>query len=119
MDGQKISTAVASALSYLEDAIVSQVESEAVLLTWKAASDLEYGLFLFSLEDSENRSSSWRLSSSKQNEIDSLLVSTRKLLQEASESLRADRLKEAHKKVWLARGQLLKIHDFYEKNRGK
>jgi hypothetical protein len=119
MDGQKISTAVTSALSYLEDAIATQIESEVVLLVWRAASDLEYGLFLFSLKDPETTSSTWKLHSSEQTEIKSLLVSARKLLQETSENLKADELKEAHEKTWLARGQLLKIHDFYEKNRGK
>jgi hypothetical protein len=120
MDTQKISKAVTSALAYLEDAINSQAEMhEITMLVWKAASDLEYGLFLFSILDPEGKSSSWRLPSSKQTEIDSLLVSARKLLQEASESLMADDLTEAHRKTWLARGQLLKIHDFYEKNRRK
>lgn len=115
----KISKALASALSYLEDAIDSQAEPEVPMLVWKAATDLEYGLFLFSLKDPENTNSAWKLPSSKQTEIKSLLVSTRKLLQEASESLTADSLKEPHKKTWLARGQLLEIHDFYEKNRPK
>jgi hypothetical protein len=116
---QKIFTVVASALACLEDAIGSQVEREVVMLVWRAASDLEYGLFLFSLLDPESKRSSWRLPVSKQTEIGSLLVSARKFLQEASKGLKADDLIEAHKKTWLARGQLLKIHDFYEKNRRK
>jgi len=117
---QKISQAVTSALGYLEEAINLKAEmGELVMLVWKAASDLEYGLFLLSLNDQETRSSSWKLPQSKHTEIESLLASTRKLLQESSKSLKADDLKEAHKKNWLARGQLFKIHDFYEKNRKK
>lgn len=120
MNAQKISSAVASAMAYLEDAIDSQAElSEVIMLVWNAASDLEYGLFLFALVDPESSSSSWKLPTSKQITIESLLSSTRKLLQEASKNLEAENLKEAHKKTWLARGLLLKIHDFYEKNRGK
>jgi hypothetical protein len=119
MYAEKISEAVASALAYLEDAIDSQAETEVHILVWKATSDLEYGLFLFSLEDPENTNSEWKLLSSKQTEIESFLVSTRKLLQEASEHMKSGGLKDAHKKAWLARGQLLKIHDFYEKNRKK
>jgi hypothetical protein len=120
MQAQKISNAVTSALAYLEDAINSQAElSENTMLVWKAASDLEYGLFLFSLVDTERRSSSWRFPSSNKTKVDSLLASTIKLLQEASESLEEDNLTEAHKKTWLARGQLLRIHNFYEKNRKK
>jgi hypothetical protein len=120
MNAQKISGAVASAMAYLEDAIDSQAElSEVRMLVWNAASDLEYGLFLFALVDPESSSSSWKLPTSKQIIIESLLSSTRKLLQEASKNLEAENLKEAHEKTWLARGLLLKIHDFYEKNRGK
>jgi hypothetical protein len=120
MNAQKISGAVASAMAYLEDAIDSQAElSEVRMLVWNAASDLEYGLFLFALVDPESSSSSWKLPTSKRITIESLLSSTRELLQEASKNLKAENLKEAYKKIWLARGLLLKIHDFYEKNRGK
>lgn len=119
MHVQKISKTVTSALAYLEYAIDSQAElSEVIMLIWKAASDLEYGLFLFSLTDPET-SSSWKLPPSKQTEIKFLFTSTRKFLKDGLESLNADSLREAHKKIWLARGQLLKIHDFYEKNRRK
>ena len=42
-----------SALAHLEDAVESQAkgnEEKVVRLTWKAASDLEYKLFLFALK---------------------------------------------------------------------
>jgi len=119
MQVQKISKTVTSALTYLEDSIEAHAkgdENKVIQLTWHAASDLEYGLFLFSLIYSEEtRSSSWKLSPSKQPEIESLLASTQNLLREAAKSLEADDLKEAYKKTWMARGQLLRIHDFFEK----
>ena len=119
MQIQKISKTVASALAYIEDAIDPQAEGneeKVMQLTWRAASDLEYGLFLFSLKDpEETRSSSWKLPPIKQPKIESLLASTQDSLEEAAKSLEADDLKEAHKKMWIARGQLLRIHDFFEK----
>jgi hypothetical protein len=122
MQIQKISKTVISALAYIEDAILAQAEGneETVMqLTWRAASDLEYGLFLFSLKHSEDRNSSWKLPPIKQPKIESLLAATQNLLEEAAKSLEADDLKEAHKKMWIARGQLLRIHDPFEKKQRK
>jgi len=123
MQIQKISKTVASALAYIEDAILAQAEGneeKVMQLTWRAASDLEYGLFLFSLKcPEETRSSSWKLPPMKQSKLESLLASTQDILEEAAKSLEADDLKEAHKKLWIARGQLLRIHDFFEKKQRK
>jgi hypothetical protein len=123
MEAQKISKAVTSALTYIEESIEAHTKSDEdklIQLIWKAASDLEYCLFLFSLiNPGDTRSSSWKFSLSKQPAIEVLLTSTQNLLREAAKSLEADDLKDAHKKTWLARGHLLNIHDFYEKNRGK
>jgi len=123
MQIQKISKTVASALAYIEDSIDPQAkgnEEKVMQLTWRAASDLEYGLFLFSLKGpEETRSSSWKLPPIKQPKIESLLASTQDILEEAAKSLEADDLKEAHKKLWIARGQLLRIHDLFEKKQRK
>jgi non-homologous end joining protein Ku len=123
MQTQKISKTVASALAYIKDTIDPQAKgnTEKVMqLTWRAASDLEYGLFLFSLRyPEETRSSSWKLPPIKQPKIDSLLASTQDILEETAKSLEADDLKEAHKKMWIARGQLLRIHDLFEKKQRK
>ena len=123
MQIQKISKTVTSALTYLKDAIDTQAkgnEKKVMQLTWRAASNLEYGLFLFSLRyPEETQSSSWKLPPIKQPKIESLLASTQELLKEAAKSLEADDLKEAHKKVWIARGQLLRIHDLFEKKQRK
>ena len=119
MQVQKISKTVTAALTYIEDsreAHAKSDENKVIDMTWHAASDLEYGLFLFSLlHQDETRSSSWKLPSSKQPEIESLLASSQNLLREAAESLEADDHREAYKKTWIARGQLLRIHDFFEK----
>ena len=123
MQIQKISKTVTSALAYIEDAIVAQAEGneeKVMQLTWRAASDLEYGLFLFSLRyPEETRNSSWKLPPIKQPKIESLLASTQELLKEAAKSLETDDLKEAHKKTWITRGQLLRIHDLFEKKQRK
>jgi hypothetical protein len=122
MQIQKISKTVTSALAYIEDAILAQAEGneeKVMQLTWRAASDLEYGLFLFSLKHSDKRSISWKLPPIKQLKTESLLSSTQDLLEEAAKSLEADDVNEAHKKMWTARGQLLRIHDFFEKKQKK
>jgi non-homologous end joining protein Ku len=123
MQTQKLSKTVTSALAYIEDAIDRQAkgnEEKVMQLTWRAASDLEYGLFLFSLRyPEETRSSSWKLPPIKQPKTESLLASTQDLLKEATKNVEADNLKEAHKKMWIARGQLLRIHDFFEKKHRK
>jgi hypothetical protein len=115
---QKISKAVTSALAYLgdsADAYAKGNEAKVIQLIWRAASDLEYGLFLFSLICPEGTSSSWKLPPSKQPETGSLITSVQGLLKEAAKSLEEDDLKDAHKQTWLARGQLLRIHNFFEK----
>ena len=119
MSIKKIEKAVASALAYLKDAVDAEAkgdEDKVMQLTWRAASDLEYGLFLFALKSiKETRSSSWRLPASKQPEIELIPASAKDLLKKAAKSLEADNQKEAYKKMWIARGQLLRIHDFFEK----
>ena len=123
MRAEKIVKAVASALEYLEDAVDAQAKGDeyrVIQLIWRAASDLEYGLFIFVLKSlEENRSSSWKLPASKKPEIESILASAQDLLKEAAHSLEADNQKEAYKKMWITRGQLLRIHDFFEKKRRK
>jgi hypothetical protein len=110
---------VTSALVYIEKSIEAHAKSDenkVIQLTWKAASDLEYCLFLFSLIDPyDTHNSSWRLPSSKKPEIEVLLASTKNLLGEAAKNLEADDFKEAHKKTWIAKGQLLMLHDFFWK----
>ena len=123
MQMKTILKTITSALAYLEDSVnvhTTVDDSRVMQLTWRAASDLEYALFLFSLRrPEETRSSSWKLPPVKQPKIESLLASTQDLLKEAAKSLEADEPKEAYKKMWIARGQLLRIHDFFEKKQKK
>jgi len=123
MQMKTILKTITSALAYLEDSVnvhTTVDDSRVMQLTWRAASDLEYALFLFSLRrPEETRSSSWKLPLVKQPKIESLLASTQDLLKEAAKSLEADDVKEAYKKMWIARGQLLRIHDFFEKKQKK
>jgi hypothetical protein len=123
MRTQKLFNTITSALKYIESSIDihSKGKQEMVIhLTWRAASELEYGLFLFSFRHPENAESlSWKLPSIKQPKIESLLASTQELLIEATQSLEADDLEEAYKKTWIAKGQLLRVHDSFEKKRKK
>ena len=120
MKQENIFKAITSAIAYLEDsmeALVKNDEKKVAHFAWRAASDLEYAVFLFSLmHHDETESSSWKLNpKSKQVEMGPLLISAQDLLKEAKNSFEADELHEAHKKTWMARGQLLRVHDLLEK----
>lgn len=120
MKQENIFKAITSAIAHLEDsmeALVKKDEKKVAHFAWRAASDLEYAVFLFSLmHQDETESSSWKLNpKSKQVEMGPLLISAQDLLKEAKNSFEADELHEAHKKTWMSRGQLLRVHDLLEK----
>jgi hypothetical protein len=46
-------------------------------------------------------------------------VAAQDLLKEAKNSFEAENFYEAHKKAWMARGYLLRVHDLFEKMRRK
>jgi hypothetical protein len=122
MKRKNILEAITSAINHLENSmktLVEKNEKEFMRSVWLAASDLEYALFLFSLShQDENVGSSWKLDPrSKQFEIGPTLVLAQDLLEEAKGSFEADELHEAHKKTWMARGHLLRVHEFFEKKR--
>ena len=119
---KKLTQAIASARGHLEDSMksVSKGSDEDVNgVVWRAAADLEYALFLFSvIHQDESGSSSWKLGlRSKDVEVDSVLASTRDLLEEAESKIEAGEIHEAHQKTWMARGYLLKLQEFFEKKR--
>jgi len=122
MKQENILKAITSTIAHLEnsmEALVKKDEKKVVHFTWRAESDLEYALFLFSLLH-QDESSLWKLNPhTKQLEIGPSLVSTQDLLKEAKDSFEADNLHEAHKKTWMARGLLLRVHDFLEKKQRK
>jgi hypothetical protein len=122
MKQEKIIESVTSAINHLVGsmkALAKKDEKNLVNLVWRAGADLEYALFLFSLmHQNESESSSWKIDShSKQLEISSILSSVQNLLREANDNMRAGELPDAHKKTWMARGYLLKVHDTFEKKR--
>jgi len=123
MQKGKIVKTLNSALTHLEGAIEPQAkanEKKVMHLTWKASSDLEFALFLFALKyPQENHKSSWKLPASKQPKIQSTLISTRDTLKEAAKNLEANDQKQAYNKTWIAKGQLLMIHDFFDKKERK
>jgi hypothetical protein len=120
MKQENIFKAITSAIAHLENSmetIVKKDEKKVAHFAWRAASDLEYALFLFSLmHQDETESSPWKTNPKpKQVEIGPLLISAQDLLKEAKNSFEADELHEAHKKTWIARGKLLRVHDLLEK----
>jgi hypothetical protein len=120
MKQENIFKAITSAIAHLEksmETIIKKDEKKVAHFAWRAASDLEYALFLFSLmHQDETESSQWKINPKpKQVEIGPLLISAQDLLKEAKNSFEADELHEAHKKTWMARGQLLRVHDLLEK----
>lgn len=120
MKQENIFKAITSAMAHLEKSMETPVktdEKKVAYFAWQAASDLEYALFLFSLiHQDETESSPWKTNpKSKQIEIEQLLISAQDLLKEAKNSFEADELHEAHKKTWTARGELLRVHDLFEK----
>ncbi|MDH5437580.1 MAG: hypothetical protein OEX76_01615 [Candidatus Bathyarchaeota archaeon] len=120
---QKIIGAIKSAINHLESSMNCLVNSDENGVTgavWRAAADLEYANFLFSVMQDESESRSWKLDlRSKQVEIGPLLVSTQDLLREAEIGLDVGKLHEVYKKTWMARGYLLKVQEILEKRRKK
>jgi len=119
---EKITKAVQSAIRYLENSrksITENNENALVNHVWKASAELEYALFLFSiLQQNENQRYLWKVDlESKQLEVAPVITSTHELLREAKTSFENGDLLEAHKKMWLARGYLLKVQEFFEKKR--
>jgi len=120
---KSIIEALTSAVGYLESsmkALVNKDEKKVIASVWKAAADLEYANFLFSITQDKPKSSSWKLDlRSKQVEIGPLLVSAQDLIKEAKSDLDADELPKAYKKTWMARGYLLKVSDILQKAQKK
>lgn len=122
MSLEKTTEAIKSAMKYLEGTMKNlskDNEDDVSGFVWQAAADLEYALFLFSVTHQDDpESSSWKLSlRSKDVEIDSVLASTRDMLKEAEGKIETGKVREAHKKTWMARGYLLKLQEFFEKRR--
>jgi len=120
---QRIIEAVKSAINHLErsvKALMDRDEKGVVTSVWRAAADLEYANFLFSIMQDESGSRSWKVDlGSKQMEIGPLLVSAQDLLKEAESGLNINELHEAYRKTWIARGYLLKVQGILDKRQKK
>jgi len=122
MDREKILSAISSAIGYLENSsklFSNKEEGETYNLVWRASSDVEYCLFLFSLLH-PNEAESFSLkreSSSKQIEIPSVLTSALNMLEEAKSCIENDDFAKAHRKTWKARVYLFKVQKIFEKQR--
>jgi len=119
---KKITKAVLSAMKYLENcrkSITGNNENALANHVWKASAEVEYALFLFSiLRQNEHESHSWKVDlKSKQFEVAPVIASTQKLLEKAKTNFENGDLLEAHKKIWTARGYLLKVQNVLEKKR--
>ncbi len=120
MSLEKLITAITSAMNCLEASMnVGSKVDDVSSLVWRAAADLEYALFLFSImHQDESESSSWKIDlHSKDVEIESVLRSAMEMLQRAESKIKDGELREAHKETWMARGYLLKLQEFFEKRR--
>jgi len=120
---QKIITAIKSSINHIENsmkALANRDENGVADSVWRAAAELEYANFLFSIIQNESQSHSWKLDPrSKQVEIGALLVSAQDRLREAGNGLDMSEPNEAYKQTWMARGYLLKVQEILEKRRKK
>lgn len=119
---EKIASTIESAINHLENsvkALVKKDEEGAVSTVWRAASDLEYALFLFSITHQEEfKSPSQKLDlDSRQVDIGPALILAQDLLREAKGSVVVGELHEARRKTWLARGHILRLQETFEKRR--
>jgi len=122
MKREKIVRSIASAVEHLEKSMEALVKKDSGGMessVWRAAADVEYALFLFSLTQGEEpESSSWRPDlPPRQAETGPVLMLAQDLLKEAKGNIDAGDLREARKKTWAARGHLLKARELIEKRR--
>jgi hypothetical protein len=120
---QKISEALKSAATYLENSIRALDKKDGNSLmdsVWHLAAELEYALFMFSmaLEEEKNKLK-WRSNPRlKKAEVSSTLVAVQDLLKEVDKHMKERNLLEAYKKTDLARRYVLKVQrDFNRKKR--
>ena len=120
MRRKKLLRAVASAIGNLENSMKALVEKDEGGVrdhVWRAAADSEYALFLLSLLHQEEFEGSSLESSVhlKKVEVEPALVLAQDLLNEAKENIEIGGLHEAYRKVWRARGYILKALTMLQK----
>jgi len=124
METQKVLRTLSSAAQFLQEAITANVEGDlerVAKATWRAAAELEFGLFLFSLWHAEAvQGSSGRVQSVKQQEeVTHLLKNVKSFVEDAAASLEAKELEETYKRMWKSRSILLKVQSFLDKQSRK
>jgi len=122
MTQEKIATAIISAMDSLNNSIGAygkKDEKQVAGFVWRAVAELEYALFLLSIQhQGEIETSSWKMPShSKEVEIEPTLSSAQELLKEAKSNIEANNFHEAYKKTWTARNHLLKVQESLEKKK--
>ena len=122
MTQEKITATITSAMNSLNNSIKAygeKDEKQVAGFVWSVVAELEYALFLLSIEhQGEIETSSWKTSShSKEVEIELTLSSARDLLKEAKSGVEANDLYEAYKRTWMARNHLLKVQEALEKKK--
>lgn len=115
MRKERLITLLEQAIKKLEVSTKLLNENELHHKVWQAASDVEYALFLMSLER-ESGDDSWKEYWKKiaNKEMSSLLADARDMLTEANEKIKSDQ-KDAYLKTWIARIYILNIQKRLEK----
>ena len=121
MAQEKLSKALSSAISYLENTIEARNkadEKSELKIVWQAAADLEYALFLLTILNNELEDASWKAGFHfNKVEVTPALKYAKNLLQQSKDNSEAKDFLEAYKKAWVARGHLLKVQEIFNKKR--
>lgn len=116
MIDEKVSNALKSASTHLENAILAldrKDENSFADCLWHVAAELEYTLFLFSITlQYEGNLLGWkRKPELEKTETDSMLAEVRSLLSEAERLAMNERLLDAYKSAYLAKHYLFKVQE--------
>ena len=116
MINEKVSNALKSAATHLENAILAlnkKDENSFADSLWHVAAELEYALFLFliTFSDEINLSSWKRNPEPKKIETASMLAEVKNLLDEAERLVANERLLDAYKSAYVAKHYVLKVQE--------
>ena len=119
---EDLAALLTEAINRLEEAVKGLMDKDERTLynnVWKAASDIEYVIFLIALSR-ENGNDEWKKQwkVSRDGEIAATLLTAKDLLRKAVEALNSDE-EEAYREAWFARGHVLDIQSRLDKDRAK
>ncbi|MEM2338015.1 MAG: hypothetical protein QXP06_05375 [Candidatus Bathyarchaeia archaeon] len=120
----KISKALKSAISYLDNSILSlrnKDENAFSNSVWHVAAELEYALFLFSitLGNGHNVSIAKSNPEVKSIQMDQVMLKVKGLISEAEESIGKGELSDAYKNVYLARHYVFNVQENLTKKKNE